>query len=118
MEAHMQNEFVVGYQINGDGDSHDDMFIVDTIEEAKSSLIELINDNRDFIEETRASDDHWKRIDNFSFFIGTRQGPKVIPMIECGSRGEIVVNGVDMMFEFEHYIEDDFDFDKIIESLK
>jgi hypothetical protein len=118
MEAHMKNEFVVGYQINGDGDSHDDMFIVDTIEEAKSSLIELINYHRETIEGNRVREWGHRYVETFMFFIGTRQGPKVIPMIECGTRGEIVINGVDMMLEFEHYIEDDFDFDKIIESLK
>jgi hypothetical protein len=114
----MQNEFVVGYQINGDGDSDQEMFIVDTIEEAKSSLIELINEYREAIEDNRVREWGHRYVDNFSFFIGTRQDPKVIPMIECGSRGEIIVEGVDMVFEFEHYIMDNFDFDKIIESLK
>lgn len=114
----MQNEFVVGYQINGDGDSDQDMFIVDTIEEAKSSLINLINDHREAIEENRVLKWGHRYVETFMFFIGTRQGSNVIPMIECGSRGEIVVEGVDMVFEFEHYIMDNFDFDKIIESLK
>lgn len=114
----MQNEFVVGYQINGDGDSDQDMFIVDTIEEAKSSLIELIDDHRETIEDNRVREWGHRYVETFMFFIGTRQGPKVIPMIECGSRGEIIVEGVDMVFEFEHYIEDGFDFDNIIESLK
>jgi len=114
----MKNEFVVGCQINGDGDSNEEMFIVDTLEEAKSALIDLINDHRDVIESNRGADWNYRHVETFLFFIGTRQGPKVIPNFESGTRGEIIVNGVDMIYEFEHYIEDDFDFDKIINSLK
>ena len=85
--------------------------------EAIDATIDFIERERGGLERERASDKHWKHIDAFRFFIGTLENEKTIPAFDCGSYGEILVDGVDMIFDEEFAIDDDFDFDEIINRL-
>lgn len=114
----MTNLLVVGASINGDGDQDETLFRVNTMNDAIDALIELIQEERERIEETHLSNAHWKRIDCFKFFIGTLYNEMTLPTFECGSWGEILVEGVDLIVDHEHHIDDDYDFDAIIEDLK
>ena len=114
----MTNLLVVGSSINGDGNQDETLFRVHTMNEAIDALIELIEEERERIEDVRNSKDHWKRIDCFKFFIGTLYNEMTLPTFECGSWGEILVEGVDLIFDHEHHIDDDYDFDTIINELR
>lgn len=112
------NNIIVGSSIVGNGDSNDAMFRVDTMNEAIDELIKIIEEERESIERERASNAHWKYIDCFKFFIGTLSNDRVVPSFDSGSWGEILVEGVDIIIDIDKHIDDDFDFDAIIEDLK
>lgn len=114
----MTNLLIVGSSINGDGDQDETLFRVNTMNEAIDELIELINESREDIENERDSTSHWKRIDCFKFFIGTLYHEMTLPTFECGSRGEILVEGVDLIIDHEYHIDEDYDFDAIIKELE
>jgi len=109
--------FIIGSIICGDGQTHEDMSYAKDFEDGKDKLIDLINENREWIEQEKASQAHWKNIDNFLFFIGLIDND-TIPTIDDGSMGEILINGVDMIYALELSIYDEIDFDKIIDDLK
>ena len=81
-------------------------------------LIEIIKEEREDIEYERNSNAHWKRIDCFKFFIGTLYNEMTLPTFDCGSRGEILVEGVDLTVDHEYHIDGDYDFDSIMQELE
>lgn len=114
----MTSLIIFGSSINGDGNQDESLFRAHTMNDAIDGLIEIIKEEREDIEYERASDAHWKRIDCFKFFIGTLYNEMTLPTFDCGSRGEILVEGVDLTVDHEYHIDEDYDFDAIIQELE
>lgn len=114
----MDKLLVVGSSINGDGEREETLLRAHTMNDAIDILIGMIKEERERIEEERDSDAHWKRIDCFKFFIGTLCDEMVLPTFDCGTWGEILVEGVDLIVDHEYGLDYEYDFDAIIEELE
>ena len=115
-DQNVPTDFIVGSVIVGDGEVIEDIWRVPTYRKGIEELIEMIQGFRPEFEREQQSDSHWKMYDNCLFFLGTIL-PGVEPEVESGTRGEILVDDVDMIERIDLTIYDDQDFDGIIAGL-
>jgi hypothetical protein len=110
-------EFIVGSVIALDGEHNEDYEIATDYKEGLNRMIEMIEGFRPEFEREKQGDSHWKMYEQCVFFLGKK--PKGLePELESGSRGEILIEGVDLIEEVELTIYSDHDFDAIVSDLR
>ena len=109
-------EFIVGSVITLDGDHSEDYEIATDYKEGLNRMIEMIEGFRPEFEREKQGDSHWKMYEQCVFFLGKK--PKGLePELESGSRGEILIENVDLIEVVELTIYSDYDFDSIVSDL-
>lgn len=102
--------FIVGQVIADDGELDQETFTVSNYREALQELMGLISRFRPKFELEKASQDPW-RYGNSLFFVG--KGPSDMDEleVEIGSRGEILLDDIEILdkVNFSIYGEPDFD---------
>ena len=116
MPTGRDRDFIVGSIISGDGESHEDFLRVPTYRKGIEELIEMIQGFRPEFEREQQSDSHWKMYDSCVFFLGTIAQDEE-PEVGEGTRGEVLLENIDVMDRVDLTIYDAQDFDGIIAGL-
>jgi hypothetical protein len=105
--------FIVGQVIADDGELDQETFTVSNYREALQELMGLISRFRPKFELEKASQDPW-RYGNSLFFVGKGPSDMDEPEVEIGSRGEILLDDIEILDKVNFSIYGDPDFDGIL----